>query len=129
VLEKAKGKGSPFVTASRETETSGDVALARAASRGDLCELYAPVVHGILLAHVPQDHVGDLMQEVFLAALERVHTLRDGAARGVCCRQHFLALQQREVLFCDRSCTLDYAANSLRPKDEGLAREYLIFLP
>jgi RNA polymerase sigma-70 factor, ECF subfamily len=35
------------------------------------------MVHGILLARVPPGEVDDLVQEVFLQALPRLHTLRD----------------------------------------------------
>jgi RNA polymerase sigma-70 factor (ECF subfamily) len=86
-VEAAIGRHQ-IVAASREIEASDQPALVRAASRGDreafahLYRLYAPMIHGILLAHVPRDDVSDLMQDVFLAALEKVHTLRDGAAFG-----------------------------------------------
>jgi RNA polymerase sigma-70 factor, ECF subfamily len=39
-------------------------------------------VHGILLARVPWDEVDDLVQDVFLAALKKLNTLRDDAAFG-----------------------------------------------
>jgi RNA polymerase sigma-70 factor (ECF subfamily) len=68
----------------RDIEASDETALVRAASRGNreafasLYQLYAPVVHGILLAHVPREDVSDLI----LAALEKLHTLRDSASFG-----------------------------------------------
>jgi RNA polymerase sigma-70 factor, ECF subfamily len=37
----------------------------------------SPMVHGIILARVPRDEVDDIVQEVFLAAYEKLHTLRD----------------------------------------------------
>jgi RNA polymerase sigma-70 factor (ECF subfamily) len=49
---------------------------------GRLYDLYAPMVHGILLARVPRDEVDDLMQDIFLHALKKLHTLRDHAAFG-----------------------------------------------
>ena len=49
---------------------------------GQLYALYAPMVHGILLARVPYRDVDDLVQEVFLAALKRLHSLRESAAFG-----------------------------------------------
>jgi RNA polymerase sigma-70 factor, ECF subfamily len=61
-------------------------ALVRAARGGDraafgaLYGRYARMVHGVLLARVPLAHVEDLVQDVFLVALSRVHTLRDPAA-------------------------------------------------
>lgn len=70
------------------TETSVDAWLVDAARRGDrsaaqrLYSLYAPMVHGMLLARVPRDEVDDLMQDIFLHAIEKLHTLRDSAAFG-----------------------------------------------
>ncbi|HLJ50046.1 MAG TPA: sigma-70 family RNA polymerase sigma factor [Bryobacteraceae bacterium] len=58
------------------------------AQRGDrgafarLYEQYARMVHGILLARVPRCEVDDLMQDVFLAALRRVASLRQQDAFG-----------------------------------------------
>ncbi len=58
-------------------------ALVRAARDGDraafgrLYELYARMVHGVLLARVPYDAVDDLVQDVFMTALRRLQTLRD----------------------------------------------------
>jgi RNA polymerase sigma-70 factor (ECF subfamily) len=40
------------------------------------------MVHGILLARVPPREVDDLVQEVFLAALRQLHTLRDASRFG-----------------------------------------------
>ena len=63
-----------------------DEALVRAAQRGDrgaFAELYGRhgrMVHGILLAHAPRQEADDLVQDVFLAALARMHTLRDPGA-------------------------------------------------
>jgi RNA polymerase sigma-70 factor, ECF subfamily len=47
-----------------------------------LYDLYAPLVHGILLARVPRNEVDDLVQDIFLQALKKLHTLRDRAAFG-----------------------------------------------
>src|SRR6266851_4811129 len=47
-----------------------------------LYEMYAPMVHGILLARVPRGEVDDLVQDIFLHALRKLHTLRDAAAFG-----------------------------------------------
>jgi RNA polymerase sigma-70 factor (ECF subfamily) len=49
---------------------------------GSLHDLYAPLVHGILLARVPPAEVDDLQQDTFLHALKKLHTLRDHAAFG-----------------------------------------------
>ena len=47
-----------------------------------LYEMYAPMVHGILLARVPRAEVDDLVQDIFLHALRKLHTLRNAAAFG-----------------------------------------------
>ncbi len=65
-----------------------DAHLVEAARDGDraafgrLYERYVRVVHGILLARVPSCEVDDLVQDVFLLALRRVHTLRAAEAFG-----------------------------------------------
>lgn len=74
--------------AASETIAPTEVALVDAVRAGDreafgqLYALYAPMVHGILLARVPYRDVDDLVQEVFLAALKRLNSLRDSAAFG-----------------------------------------------
>jgi RNA polymerase sigma-70 factor (ECF subfamily) len=52
------------------------------ASFGLLYHRYARMVHAVLLARLPSREVGDLVQDVFVQALERLHTLRDGRAFG-----------------------------------------------
>jgi RNA polymerase sigma-70 factor (ECF subfamily) len=65
-----------------------EVILVRAVLSGErdrfsrLYEMYAPMVHGILLARVPRGEVEDLVQDIFLHALRKLHTLRDAAAFG-----------------------------------------------
>jgi RNA polymerase sigma-70 factor (ECF subfamily) len=49
---------------------------------GRLYELYAPLVHGVLLARLPRSEVEDMVQEIFMHALRKLHTLRDAAAFG-----------------------------------------------
>jgi RNA polymerase sigma-70 factor, ECF subfamily len=67
-------------------ETLEDAQLVDAARDGDraafglLYQRYARVVHGILLARVPPGEAEDLTQDVFLAAMRRLPTLRDPAA-------------------------------------------------
>jgi len=72
----------------RVTESSEEALLVKAVRHGEqeafakLYNLYAPMVHGILLARVPWGEVDDLVQDVFLAALKKLSTLRDDAAFG-----------------------------------------------
>ncbi len=49
---------------------------------GRLYERYGRMVHGILLARVPRCEVDDLVQDVFMLALRRLHTLREIGAFG-----------------------------------------------
>ena len=62
------------------------VALVGAAQRRDraaFAELYAQfarTVHGILLSRVPRADVDDLVQDVFIQAMERIESLRDPRA-------------------------------------------------
>jgi RNA polymerase sigma-70 factor, ECF subfamily len=61
------------------------VQAAQAGDRGAFEELYRRffrMVHGILLARVDPASVDDLVQDVFLAALQRLRSLRDPAAFG-----------------------------------------------
>ena len=69
-------------------EPAIEVMLVGAVLEGDresfarLYALYAPLVHGILLARVPRGEVADLVQDIFLHAFKKLHTLRDAAAFG-----------------------------------------------
>jgi RNA polymerase sigma-70 factor (ECF subfamily) len=82
---------NPLAPAAAELATEAppvEVGLVKAALEGDrdgfgrLYDLYAPLVHGILLARVPRAEVDDLVQDIFLHAFKKLHTLRDSAAFG-----------------------------------------------
>jgi RNA polymerase sigma-70 factor (ECF subfamily) len=72
----------------RDAAETDHAALAARAARGDreafgqLFRIYAPMVHGILLARAPATEVRDLMQDVFVLALEKLASLRDVDAFG-----------------------------------------------
>ncbi|HEU4715168.1 MAG TPA: sigma-70 family RNA polymerase sigma factor [Pyrinomonadaceae bacterium] len=75
--------------ATRQSRDNGiEAVLVSAALAGDrdgfgqLYGLFAPLVHGILLARVPRAEVDDLVQDIFLHAFKKLHTLRDAAAFG-----------------------------------------------
>ncbi|HEY7912277.1 MAG TPA: sigma-70 family RNA polymerase sigma factor [Blastocatellia bacterium] len=74
--------------ATEEDRSSEQSRLIEAVRQGDqdafgrLYDLYAPMVHGILLARVPVSDVDDLVQDVFLVALRKLSTLRDDNAFG-----------------------------------------------
>ncbi|MBC8029718.1 MAG: sigma-70 family RNA polymerase sigma factor [Pyrinomonadaceae bacterium] len=72
----------------RSDELAPEAALIQAVLEGDLDKygrlysLYAPLVHGILLARVPRSEAEDLLQDIFLHALRKLDTLRDPNAFG-----------------------------------------------
>lgn len=49
---------------------------------GELYKIYAPMVHGIILARVSRDEVDDIAQEVFLAAYRNLKTIREPGSIG-----------------------------------------------
>ena len=70
-----------------------DIAIVRLARAGDrtafaaLHQRYARVVHGLLLARVQPEIADDLVQDVFIVVMQRLHTLDDAAAfAGWLCR-------------------------------------------
>jgi RNA polymerase sigma-70 factor (ECF subfamily) len=77
-----------MLSAGRVPEETDAVSLVSAARNGDrgafgrLYERYARMVHGILLTRVPLAEVDDLVQDVFVQAMRRVHTLRDATCFG-----------------------------------------------
>jgi RNA polymerase sigma-70 factor, ECF subfamily len=77
----------PTVSMSSAPDDS-DEALVRASQQGhrdafgQLYQRYARMVHGILLAKVPALEVEDLVHEVFLRALPRLHGLREASRFG-----------------------------------------------
>ena len=85
------------------------VLMARDGDRGSfgrLYEIYAPMVHGILLSRVPVHDVDDLVHEVFLSALRKIRSLRDpeafpawiaGIARNCATDRHRRSARRREV--------------------------------
>lgn len=81
--------GQEAATARQQSVTlSPEAQLVRAVLDGDrevygrLYSLYAPLVHGILLARMPRSEVEDMVQEIFLHALRKLHTLRDANSFG-----------------------------------------------
>jgi RNA polymerase sigma-70 factor, ECF subfamily len=84
----AAGLGLGPVREQFASELPEDVTRVAAAQGGDraafgqLYELYARMVHGVLLAKVPAGEVDDLVQDVFIRALRRLSTLRDTASFG-----------------------------------------------
>jgi RNA polymerase sigma-70 factor (ECF subfamily) len=48
----------------------------------EIYRMFAPLVHGVVLARVPHAEVQDIVQDVFLTAYKQLHTLRDAHAVG-----------------------------------------------
>lgn len=88
-----------------------EATLVRAAQGGDrvafgtLYEQYGRLVHGILLAYVRYHEAEDLMQEVFLKALERLPALREPAA--FCSWLLAIARRTATDYLRTRRCTLE----------------------
>lgn len=67
-------------------EPQPELALIRAAQGGDraafgrLYEQYERLIHGILIAHVAYDDAEDLMQDVFVKAMQQLARLREPEA-------------------------------------------------
>jgi RNA polymerase sigma-70 factor, ECF subfamily len=84
----AAGLGYRPVRKGSVSEVSEDESLVGAARDGDrgafgrLYDLYARMVHGVLLARVPLGEVDDLVQDVFMMALRRLSTLREPGSFG-----------------------------------------------
>jgi len=77
------------VTASAFTSGSDELTgLVIAAQKGDrpafdqLYRSHARMVHGVLMARVPRSDVDDLVQDVFMMAMQRIASLRTPAAFG-----------------------------------------------
>ena len=88
---EAACRGVPRVVTITKFEpqhASDDARLVRRARDGDegafsrLYERYATMIHGMLLARVPQMDADDLVQDVFLTAWRGLESLRDPAAFG-----------------------------------------------
>ena len=106
----------------RESRESALVAAVLAGNRdmfAGLYELYAPLVHGVLLARMPRSEVEDTVQEIFLHALRKLHTLRDSNAFGP-----WIAMiaRNRAMDFHRRShdtVSVDDYAGDLRSRESG----------
>ena len=77
---------APAVSAAPEPLALGDAPLVAAARRGDraafgaLYRKHARLVQAVLLARVPPDGVDDLLQDVFVMAMDKLQALRDDRA-------------------------------------------------
>lgn len=95
-MPESEMTGSLFFFARSEAKTSATVTEtvkdeARLVERvcageqeafNELYKLFAPMIHGIILARVPRCEADDIVQEVFLLAYKNLHSLRDRNAVG-----------------------------------------------
>jgi RNA polymerase sigma-70 factor, ECF subfamily len=118
----------PQVKASNEIapkDEAIEVLLVRSVLAGDcnsfgrLYDIYAPLVHGVLLARVPRSEVDDLVQDIFLHAFKKLHTLRDWAAFGP-----WIAMiaRNRAMDFHRRSRETVEVTDDLRSSDTSIVR-------
>jgi RNA polymerase sigma-70 factor, ECF subfamily len=85
--------GNLFFLTSREAQATAPSVKPEARLVERICEgdqdafnefyrMFAPMVHGIILARVPRDEVEDIVQEVFISAYKNLHSIRDKNAVG-----------------------------------------------
>jgi len=117
-------------TATAEEKVKAEARLVERVREGDeeafneIYKIFAPMVHGIVLARVPLDEASDIVQEVFLAAYKNLHTLRDKNALGA-----WLAMiaRNRATEFYRQAKPTEELPEELRGKDDSKteAREIL----
>jgi RNA polymerase sigma-70 factor (ECF subfamily) len=111
--------------AERSAETLSEAALIEAVVAGNrdlfgcLYQAYAPLVHGVVLARMPRTEVEDMVQDIFLHALKKLHTLRDTGAFGP-----WIAMiaRNRAMDFHRRSRETIELSDDLRSKDSSESR-------
>jgi len=92
LIDRRAFETAPVWAASKQefvaSQESPESVIIRAVLAGDrdmfarLYERYAPLVHGVLLARMPRSEVEDVVQDIFLHAFRKLHTLRDPNAFG-----------------------------------------------
>ena len=90
-------------------------------------ELYKklyPMVHGIILSRVPRDEVDDIVQEVFISAYQKLHTLRD---KSVYSSWFASIARNRAIEFYRRKKPVEELSENLSSKNtrENEAKEVL----
>lgn len=124
---------SPRVTETPALPDDSDAALVQASQEGHrdafgrLYQRYARMVHGILLAKVPSAEVEDLVHEVFLRALPRLHALREASRFGAWLAaiarnmaKDFYRQPRVQIERCDDSAAADASA---APGEQTQTRE------
>lgn len=82
---------------------------------GEFYKMFAPLIHGIVLARVPRDEVDDIVQNVFIAAYKNLHTVRDPDAVGA-----WLAMTARNlsIEYYRRAKPTEELPEEVRQKDD-----------
>jgi RNA polymerase sigma-70 factor (ECF subfamily) len=129
----------PPMNAMDAVEGEKDGALVRLAQGGDrdafaeLYQRYARVVHGIMLARLPSAEVDDQVQEVFIAALRKLGSLRDAQAFGgwLCAiaRNRAADFHRSAVSTEELTDTEESASNSAENAEAGEALRAIRSLP
>jgi RNA polymerase sigma-70 factor (ECF subfamily) len=90
----------------------------------DIYRMFAPLVHGVVLARVPADDVQDIVQDVFLAAYNKLDTLREKNAIGAWLVR---IARNRAAEFYRRSRTTEELSDDLTSKSnpDAEAREIM----
>lgn len=79
---EAKARATVTETVKDEARLVERVCAGEQEAFNELYKLFAPMVHGIILARVPRGEADDIVQEVFLLAYKNLHSLRDRNAVG-----------------------------------------------
>ena len=79
---KAAAQQPAAATVKREAILVGQICAGEQEAFDELYKIFAPMIHGIVLARVPYSEADDIVQEVFIAAYKNLHTLRDPNAVG-----------------------------------------------
>ena len=121
------GMGQPRLMAPDSVDIGDQQALVRAAkcgnrdAFGELYERYGSMVHGLLVARVPFDAVDDLLQDVFLVALQRLDSLRDARAFGA----WLAAIARNRAVDYHRQTPVTVEPDGLAAPDRGPSDETL----
>ena len=136
-------------TAPAEREASGEEQLVERACSGDgeafkeIYRMFAPLVHGIVLARVPYDDVKDIVQEVFLALMRdasrydparaSLTTYLYGSARHHTrrrlLRDRFLVRLEDQADLCLPAAAATAAEDLIRQRDVQHVRRAIVRLP
>jgi RNA polymerase sigma-70 factor (ECF subfamily) len=75
-------KVQPMVPAKPEARLVERIREGDEEAFNELYRMFAPMVHGIILARVGREEAEDILQDVFISAFRNLHTLRDKNAVG-----------------------------------------------